>query len=113
MAKKDFDLYFQEVANNYHEMILELQDMSKEFEEGLVSPEVYDQMKAIIEPIKRNYQILNYIDYLLNKPVKKQKREEYNRQCSKQLKECVTDKEIVAENTAALDELKNIFKDEE
>lgn len=113
MAKKDFDLYFQKVANNYHEMILELQDMSKEFEEGLVSPEVYDQMKAIIEPIKRNYQVLNYIDYLLNKPVRKQKHEKYNRQCSKKLKECVTDKEIVAENTAALDELKNIFKDEE
>ena len=30
MSKRDFDIYFQKVANNYHEMVLELNDMSKE-----------------------------------------------------------------------------------
>lgn len=110
MSKKDFDRYFAQVANNYHEMVLELQDMEKEFREGAVSPEVYEQMVAMIEPIKRNYQTLNYIDYLLNMPVKKTKKPAYKNQHTKQLKKCITNEQVVAENKQALDELKNIFK---
>ena len=110
MSKKDFDRYFAQVANNYHEMVLELQDMEKEFREGVVSPEVYEQMVAIIEPIKRNYQTLNYIDYLLNMPVKRAKKPAYKNQHTKQLKECITNEQVAAENKQALDELKNIFK---
>lgn len=110
MSKKDFDRYFVQVANNYHEMMLELQDMEKEFREGVVSPKVYEQMVATIEPIKRNYQTLNYIDYLLNMPVKKAKKPAYKNQHTKQLKECITTEQVTAENKQALDELKNIFK---
>lgn len=110
MSKKDFDRYFAQVASNYHEMVLELQDMEKEFREGVVSPEVYEQMVAIIEPIKRNYQTLNYIDYLLNMPVKRAKKPAYKNQHTKQLKECITNEQVAAENKQALDELKNIFK---
>lgn len=106
MSKRDFDIYFQKVANNYHEMVLELNDMSKEFEEGVVSPEVYEQMKRTVEPIKRNYETLNYVDYLLNKPVRKQKQATYERQSKKQLKECRVEKEILEENKKSLEELK-------
>lgn len=109
MSKKDFDIYFQKVANNYHEMVLELNDMSKEFEEGVVSPEVYEQMKRTIEPIKRNYETLNYVDYLLNKPVRKQKQVTYERQAKKQLKECRVEKEVLDENKKSLEELKTLF----
>ena len=109
MSKKDFDIYFQRVANNYHEMMLELNDMSKEFEEGVVSPEVYEQMKRTIEPIKRNYETLNYVDYLLNKPVRKQKQATYERQSKKQLKECRVEKEVLDENKKSLEELKTLL----
>ena len=109
MSKKDFDIYFQKVANNYHEMVLELNDMSKEFEEGVVSPEVYEQMKRTIEPIKRNYETLNYVDYLLNKPVRKQKQATYERQSKKQLKECRVEKEVLEENKKSLEELKTLL----
>lgn len=109
MSKRDFDIYFQKVANNYHEMVLELNDMSKEFEEGVVSPEVYEQMKRTIEPIKRNYETLNYVDYLLNKPVRKQKQAIYERQSKKQLKECRVEKEVLEENKKSLEELKTLL----
>lgn len=109
MSKKDFDIYFQKVANNYHEMVLELNDMSKEFEEGVVSPEVYEQMKKTVEPIKRNYETLNYVDYLLNKPVRKQKQATYERQSKKQLKECRVEKEVLEENKKSLEELKTLL----
>ena len=106
MSKRDFDIYFQKVANNYHEMVLELNDMSKECEEGVVSPEVYEQIKRTIEPLKRNYETLNYVDYLLNKPVRKQKQATYERQSKKQLKECRVEKEVLDENKKSLEELK-------
>ena len=109
MSRRDFDVYFQKVANNYHEMILELNDMSKEFEEGVVSPEVYEQMKKTIEPIKRNYETLNYVDYLLNKPVRKQKQATYERQSKKKLKECRVEKEVLEENKKSLEELKTLL----
>ena len=109
MAKKHFDAYFQKVANDYHELLLELNDMNKEFEEGLVSAEVYEQMKSIIEPIKRNYETLNYIDYLLNLPVRKSKHSTYKNQHRKQLNQCITDKEVLSENDSAKKELRNLF----
>lgn len=109
MAKKDFDLYFQKVANNYHEMILELKDMEKEFTEGVVSPEVYEQMQRIIEPIKRNYQMLNYVDYLLNMPVKKNKKVKYANQHKKQVEDSITDNQVIDENNKAIEELKGVF----
>lgn len=109
MAKKDFDLYFQKVANNYHEMILELKDMEKEFTEGVVSPEVYEQMQRIIEPIKRNYQMLNYVDYLLNMPVKKNKKVKYANQHKKQVEDSITDNQVMDENNKSIEELKGVF----
>ena len=109
MAKKDFDLYFQKVANNYHEMILELKGMEKEFTEGVVSPEVYEQMQRIIEPIKRNYQTLNYVDYLLNMPVKKNKKVKYANQHKKQVENSITDNQVIDENNKAIEELKGVF----
>ena len=110
MSKKDFDRYFAQVAENYHDMVTELHDMEKEFREGVVSPEVYQQMVATIEPIKRNYQTLNYIDYLLNMPVKKTKKPAYKNQHTNQIKDCITSEQVVAENKQALSELKNLFK---
>lgn len=109
MSKRDFDMYFQRVADNYHEMVLELNDMSKEFEERVISPEVYEQMKRTIEPIKRNYETLNYVDYLLNKPEKTEEQSEYTSQSKAQLEECRTEEEIVEENKRALEELKTLL----
>ena len=109
MSKKDFDNYFNKVASDYHNMIIELQDMTKEYEEGVVSPEVYEQMKQIIAPLKRNYEVLNYVEFLLNKPVKKSKQKRYNNQTKAQQKNCIDEKTITAENKVSLSGLKNLF----
>lgn len=111
MAKKHFDEYFNQVASDYHNMVLELKDMEKEFSEGLVSPEVYEQMKLIIQPIKRNYETLNYISYLLNMPVKKKKHNWYNRQYKNQLNSSLTNEDIHKENMLAMNELEHLFDD--
>ena len=66
-------------------------------------------MKRTIEPLKRNYETLNYVDYLLNKPVRKQKQATYERQSKKQLKECRVEKEVLDENKKSLEELKTLL----
>lgn len=109
MAKKHFDAYYEKVCEQYHVMLEELKDMQKEFEEGFVSPEMYEQMKQVIEPIKRNYQILSYVYFELNKPNRKSKQARYQQQNRKLLKDIITDKQVFEENDEALDKLKKLF----
>lgn len=109
MAKKHFDEYFNKVAKDYHDLLCELQDMEQEFNEKIIPPETYEQMKRIIEPIKRNYQTLNYVSYLLNMPNRKKKRCIYANQHKKQLTDSLNDEAILSENRGSLQELENIF----
>ena len=109
MAKKHFHAYYEKVCEQYRVMLEELKDMQKEFEEGLVAPEMYEQMKQVIEPIKRNYQILSYVYFELNKPNRKRKQPRYQQQNRKLLKDTITDKQVFQENDEALKKLKKLF----
>ena len=109
MAKKHFHAYYEKVCEQYRVMLEELKDMQKEFEEGLVAPEMYEQMKQVIEPIKRNYQILSYVYFELNKPNRKRKQPRYQQQNRKLLKDTITDKQVFEENDEALKKLKKLF----
>lgn len=73
MSKKHVEEYYRKICDDYHEMIVALQDMEKEFNEGMVSPDAVDNMKKLIEPIKDNYMTISWIMYLLNQPEKSSK----------------------------------------
>lgn len=79
MAKKHFDEYYNSVCKQYFELKKCLEDMSKEVEEGMVSPERLENLKLTINPVITNYQNLSYIKYLLDKPKKKQKQRKYDK----------------------------------
>ena len=85
MAVKDIIKYYDEVCDVYHELFEDLKEVEKEFNEGLLSPERFEQYKRNIEPIKANYERLSYIIYLLNKPQRKSKTKSYERQHKKEL----------------------------
>lgn len=70
MSKKDVYIYFNEICDQYHELIESLHDMEKEAMTGLINPDRIEQLKTIIEPVKTNYQRISYIMFLLNKPTK-------------------------------------------
>lgn len=106
MAKKDVINYYNEVCAQYHDFIEELKDFQDLCNQGLVTPEVIEQATRTIEPLKNNWQTLNYIIFLLNKPVKKNKQNRYINQNKKALKNCKTDKEVFQENENALNKLK-------
>ena len=55
MAYKDVKEYYDKISKQYKDLVEELQDFTKEAEEGLVPPEILEQAKKTIEPLKQNY----------------------------------------------------------
>ena len=73
MSRKHVEDYFNQVCEDYHEMVQTLKDMEDECNNGLVPPERVEQLKNMLEPIKTNYARISYIMFLLNMPNKKEK----------------------------------------
>lgn len=68
MAVKHVKQYYEEISNQYHEMLDTLKDFEKEASEGLVEPERIEQIKQTIKPLKDNYERWSYMMFLLNRP---------------------------------------------
>lgn len=111
MARKDVIEYYNKVCDQYHEFVEELKDFQELCNQGMVAPEIIEQAKQTIEPLKNNWQTLNYIIFLLNKPVKKKKQVTYSKQNKKALSNCKTDSEVYEENQQAINNLNNLKKD--
>ena len=109
MSKKDFDLYYEEVCKQYKDFLEELKDFEELAKQQVVSPETIENAKAVIEPLKVNWETLNYVMYLLNKPVKKSKQDRYEKSCKP--KQCKTDKEVYAENQKCIDSMKEFTEE--
>ena len=108
MSKKHVVEYYNKVCDQYHQFIEELNDFEEACNEGIVPPEIVEQAKQTIIPLKTNWQTLNYIIYLLNKPNKKEKQKTYKNQNKKQLANVKTDEEVYKENDACINALKNL-----
>lgn len=107
MAKKDVDKYFNQICQDYRDLLNTLKDMEIEVSKGLLDPDKLVQMKEYIEPIKINWQRISYIMFLLNKPAKNKKQERYNNQNKKLLKENSTLNDVHKENIKYIDKIKN------
>lgn len=86
MARKDFDRYFEQIANQYKELNYVLENMNEELQEGMVEPERIANLKLTLAPVVTCYQQLSYIKYLLDMPTRKKKLKRY-KNSSKSLKE--------------------------
>lgn len=87
--KKDFDRYYEQIANQYKELNKVLENMNKELQEGMVEPERLENLKLTLAPVITTYQQLSYIKYLLDMPANKKKHLRYKKS-SKLLKEAKT-----------------------
>ena len=47
MSKRHVEDYFNKVADQYREMLLELKDFEDECNRGLVEPEIFDNYKKL------------------------------------------------------------------
>lgn len=105
MSVKAVKKYYDEVAEQYHEMLELLQDVEKEAMEGIVEPERIDRLQSQIAPIKQNYERLSYIMFLLNQPQRASKQPRYAAQNKKLLKNLEKNNSleaVIQENKEAL-----------
>lgn len=109
MAVKHVKEYYETMCKQYHELNEELREFEELCDKELVSPERLENMKAIVEPLKNNYQTLSYIMFLLNKPNRKQKQKKYervNRQLLGAIEHRNTEQGKIEENNKVLKDLK-------
>ena len=109
MSVKDIKKYYEEVAEQYLEMRNELKDFSELAEKQMFEPERLDAIKESIQPLMRNYEVLSYIMYLLNKPNKKEKQKKYEKMNAKLLatiKQGNTEDGVIEENENVIQKLK-------
>lgn len=79
MSVKSLENHYNQVVEQYTEMLNDLKDMEKELAEGLVSPDFIDNLKANIAPIKQNYEWWSYVMFLLHEPQRQAKKEKYRK----------------------------------
>lgn len=107
MSRKHVEEYFNQISNDYHDMMEALRDMEDEVSNNLLSPDRLDNMKALIEPIKDNYMTWSYMMFLLNKPNKKKKQARYANQQGKNLDENFSPEAFIEQDKKIIEELKD------
>lgn len=106
MSKKDVEQYYYTLNAQYHEFAEELKDFEDLCSQKLVSPEVVESAKKQFLVVKDNWERLNYIMYLLNKPVKKSKESWYKKQNKNKLVTSITSEQVIQENNKALEDFR-------
>ena len=84
MAKKHLIAYYLEQQALYFEMLQDIKDVDKDYKEGRIDPERYNQLMEVLKPdveiLKGNYERLSYVMLLLNKPTRDKKGENFEKE---------------------------------
>lgn len=114
MSKKDVEIYYKQIVDQYSEMVDNVKEMEGYVSTHMVDSETLDKMKTMLEPIKNNYMTLSYIMFLLNKPTKKKKEARYasqNKKVLSKIEEKNTKTGILKENKECLKKFKATMED--
>ena len=105
MAVKQVKDYYNQICEQYQEMLENIKDFEELATQGLVEPERVDRLKEQIEPIKINYERWCYMMFLLNQPQRKSKQTRYKREQQKLLAKITpsnTADGVIQENAEAM-----------
>ena len=86
MSVKAVKKYYEQICEQYHEMVENITDLEEECRNGLVEPERIEGLKAQIAPLKQNYERWAYMMFLLNEPQRKAKKYKYHQSNAKLLR---------------------------
>lgn len=106
MAYKDVKEYYNKISAQYESLVDELKDFTEEAENGLVAPEILEQAKKTIEPLKQNYERWSYMMYLWKMPNRKDKKEKYKKQQKLDISDENSIEAVLKENDDALESLR-------
>lgn len=105
MAVKHIKKYFDQICDQYHDMLNEIRDFEEEAKKGLMEPERLEKIKESIRPLMDNYERWSYMMFLLNQPTRKQKQKAYELR-NKKLLDSIKSKNKI---DAILDENKDVI----
>lgn len=108
MAIKHVREYYDQITEQYNEMLSDLKEAEQDLENNLVDVDYVENVRKCVQPIKDSYMAISWIMFLLNQPAKKPKIPKYKSQLK-----AVTDKldarfsteETLKSNRQCLDEL--------
>ncbi len=113
MSVKDIKNYYNEVAQQYQDMCDELKDFSKLVEQNMFDSDRLEKIKESIQPLMRNYEMLSYIMFLLNKPNRKEKVASYekrNKKLISKIPDYCKKENVLKENENAIKDMENNMK---
>jgi trans-2-enoyl-CoA reductase len=110
MSKRHVVQYFLELESQYFEMLDNVKDLEELLKENRLSQEDFNAAINDIQVSKNNYERIAYIMMLLNKPNRKDKREEAIAQSWYKALKFSSKEAIVDENRDALSHLKELIK---
>lgn len=105
MSVKAVRRYYNQICDQYHEMLENIHDLEVEAAQGMVEPERIERLKDQVAPIKQNYERWSYMMFLLNQPERKEKQSRYKSQNRKLLSSLSKNNSldaILEENSEAL-----------
>ena len=77
MSVKAVKKYYDQICDQYKEMMDNIRELEADAENNLVEPERIERLKEQVAPIKENYERISYIMFLLNQPTRKSKQPRY------------------------------------
>lgn len=112
MSMKDVIHYQWSLQAQYVEMEDNLRELTELAQEKVISPEQLEMVKQMCDQIKTNKDRVDYIVYLLHRPVRKKKQNRYERENAKKVKMLTeahsTLEDVKQENQDCLDNIKSI-----
>ena len=79
MAKRDLNLYYLQVQNQYFELQDQIKDLEIALKDNILTEEQFDEAMKSINVVKDNYERLSYVIMLLNKPKNPSKAAKYDK----------------------------------
>lgn len=79
MAKRDLNLYYLQVQNQYFELQDQIKDLEIALKDNILTEEQFEEAMKSINVVKDNYERLSYVMMLLNKPKKSNKEAKYEK----------------------------------
>ena len=109
MAVVDFTRYYKQVESQYLELVSMLPLYTQAYREGSITEERLQEIENDIAEVKKNYETLAYVQYLLGKRKKPTRKEQ------EVAKMCSTlgcdEKAIVGSNNAILERFREQYED--
>ena len=110
MARKDFEEYYTKAYKQYKSMNETLKRVSEDVANNMTDFSFVEKLKEQIAPIKKNYETLTWIKYLLDRPNRKEKKKKFDKvEPYKSLDKKFSQEEIQKANEYILNELDKRF----